>query len=165
MKNLFFILMIGAFAVLSCRNEDENIQRIDQIIQLYIDSAGQDMLNSKIPGSYTDIKINDVYGLTDTAPVSLSLKKDADTVTYLEYVAAAKRITIDSTATFQTYESKLALQLTKKVNDSTNLVTNDTMKIQYQSTPEIFQVSKIWYNNELKFTKTDQLLNVVKISK
>lgn len=165
MKNVFFILMIGAFAVLSCRNEDENIQRIDQIIQLYIDSAGQDMLNSKIPGSYTDIKINDVYGLTDTAPVSFSLKKDADTVTYLEYVAAAKRITIDSTATFQTYESKLALQLTKKLNDSTNLVSNDTMKIQYQSTPEIFQVSKIWYNNELKFTKTDQLLNVIKISK
>jgi len=165
MKNLFFILMIGAFAVLSCRNEDENIQRIDQIIQLYIDSAGQDMLNFKIPGSYTDISINDVYGLTDTAPVAFSLKKNADTVSYLEYVAAAKRITIDSTATFQTYESKLALQLTKKVNDSTNLVTNDTMKIQYQSTPEIFQVSKIWYNNELKFTKTDQLLNVVKISK
>jgi len=165
MKNLFFILMIGAFAVLSCRNEDENIQRIDQIIQLYIDSAGQDMLNSKIPGSYTDIKINDVYGLTDTAPVAFSLKKNEDTVSYLEYVAAAKRITIDSTATFRTYESKLALQLTKKVNDSTNLVTNDTMKIQYQSTPEIFQVSKIWYNNELKFTKTDQLLNVVKISK
>ncbi|AZI67138.1 hypothetical protein EIB71_05415 [Kaistella daneshvariae] len=165
MKNLFFILMIGAFAVLSCRNEDENIQRIDQIIQLYIDSAGQDMLNSKIPGSYTDIKINDVYGLTDTAPVAFSLKKNADTVSYLEYVAAAKRIAIDSTATFQTYESKLALQLTKKLNDSTNLVTNDTMKIQYQSTPEIFQVSKIWYNNELKFTKTDQLLNVVKISK
>jgi len=165
MKNLFFILMIGAFAVLSCRNEDENIQRIDQIIQLYIDSAGQDMLNSKIPGSYTDININDVYGLTDTAPVAFSLKKNADTVSYLEYVAAAKRITIDSTATFQIYESKLALQLTKKLNDSTNLVTNDTMKIQYQSTPEIFQVSKIWYNNELKFTKTDQLLNVVKISK
>ena len=165
MKNLFFILMIGAFAVLSCRNEDENIQRIDQIIQLYIDSAGQDMLNSKIPGSYTDIKINDVYGLTDAAPVAFSLKKNEDTVSYLEYVAAAKRITIDSTATFQTYESKLALQLTKKLNDSTNLVTNDTMKIQYQSTPEIFQVSKIWYNNELKFTKTDQLLNVVKISK
>jgi len=157
--------MIGAFAVLSCRNEDENIQRIDQIIQLYIDSAGQDMLNSKIPGSYTDININDVYGLTDTAPVAFSLKKNADTVSYLEYVAAAKRITIDSTATFQIYESKLALQLTKKLNDSTNLVTNDTMKIQYQSTPEIFQVSKIWYNNELKFTKTDQLLNVVKISK
>jgi hypothetical protein len=165
MKNLFFILMIGAFAVLSCRNEDENIQRIDQIIQLYIDSAGQDMLNSKIPGSYSDININDVYGLTDTAPVAFSLKKNEDTVTYLEYVAAAKRIAIDSTATFQTYESKLALQLTKKLNDSTNLVTNDTMKIQYQSTPKIFQVSKIWYNNELKFTKTDQLLNVVKISK
>jgi len=165
MKNLFFILMIGAFAVLSCRNEDENIQRIDQIIQLYIDSAGQDMLNSKIPGSYSDININDVYGSTDTAPVAFSLKKNADTVSYLEYVAAAKRITIDSTATFQIYESKLALQLTKKLNDSTNLVTNDTVKIQYQSTPEIFQVSKIWYNNQLKFTKTDQLLNVVKISK
>ena len=165
MKNLFFILMIGGFAVLSCRNEDENIQRIDQIIQLYIDSAGQDLLNSKIPGSYTDIKINDVYGITDTAPVSVSLKKDADTVTYLEYIADAKRITIDSSAAFQIYESKLALELTKKINDSTSFVTNDTLKIQYESRPEIFQVSKIWYNNVLKFTKTDQPLNVVKISK
>ena len=165
MKNVFFILMMGLFAFISCRNDGEDIQQIDQVIQLYIDSAGQDLLNSKLPGSYTEIKINDVYGLTDNAPINVSLKKNEDTVNYLEYVAEARRIIVDSTSTFKIYESKLALTLTKKINDSTKMVTNDTMKIQYQSSPELFQVSKIWYNNVLKFTKTDALLNVVEISK
>lgn len=165
MKNVFFILMMGLFAFISCRNDGEDIQQIDQVIQLYIDSAGQDLLNSKLPGSYTEIKINDVYGLTDNAPINVSLKKNEDTVNYLEYVAEARRIIVDSTSTFKIYESKLALTLTKKINDSTKMVTNDTMKIQYQSSPELFQVSKIWYNEVLKFTKTDALLNVVEISK
>ncbi|WP_226063413.1 hypothetical protein [Kaistella polysaccharea] len=165
MRNVFFILMMGLFAFISCRNDGEDIQQIDQVIQLYIDSAGQDLLNSKLPGSYTEIKINDVYGLTDNAPINVSLKKNEDTVNYLEYVAEARRIIVDSTSNFKIYESKLALTLTKKINDSTKMVTNDTMKIQYQSSPELFQVSKIWYNNVLKFTKTDALLNVVEISK
>ena len=75
------------FALISCRNDDSDVQKIDQIIHLYIDSAGQDMLNSNIPGSYVSVQGNDEYGLVDSAPVNFSNKKDADTVNYLEYVA------------------------------------------------------------------------------
>lgn len=164
MKNLFFITMLVFFAFLSCRNEEEAVQKIDQVIHLYIDSLGQDMLNVKIPGSYISSSMNDVYGLTDNAPVSVSIKKDADTVSYIEYLAGAKRIGIDSSGNSKTYESKIALKLTKKINNS-NRITNDTMTVQYQSTPELFQVSKIWYNGVLQFTKVDGQPNTVKIVK
>lgn len=165
MKNVFFVMTLAFFAFLSCRNDEINVQQIDQVLNLYIDSAGQDMLNNKIPGSYTTISWNDINGLTDNAPVSFSTKKDADTVTYLEYLAGAKRIAIDSAGDSKTYESRIALALTKKVNDSTNAVSNDTMVIQYSSTPDVFEVSKIWYNNVLYFTKVQGQPNNVKITK
>ena len=164
MKNVFFLTIIVFFAFLSCRSDEDSVQKIDQVINLYIDSLGQDMLNSKVPGSYTNSQMNDVYGLTDNAPVSFTIKKDADTLSYIEYLAGAKRIGIDSTASSKTYESKVALFLTKKVNDSSK-VTNDTITIQYLSTPQLFQVSKIWYNGILQFTKVDGQPNTVKIVK
>ena len=96
MKNLFFVLMVAFFAFLSCRNDESDVQQIDQIINLYIDSANQDMLNVKIKGSYTNIRMNDVYGITDAAPVNFTMKKTTDTNNYIEYIAGAKRIGIDS---------------------------------------------------------------------
>ena len=164
MKNVFFLTIIVFFAFLSCRSNEDSVQRIDQVINLYIDSLGQDMLNSKVPGSYSNSRMNDVYGLTDNAPVSFTIKKDSDTISYIEYLAGAKRIGIDSSGTSKTYESKVALFLTKKVND-TNRVTNDTITIQYLSTPELFQVSKLWYNGVLQFTKVEGQPNTVKIVK
>ncbi len=165
MKNVFFLMMVAFFAFLSCRNDGDSAQKIDQIINLYIDSLGQDMLNAKINGSYTNTRMNDVYGLTDNAPVSFAPKKDSDTINFIEYLAGAKRIGIDSTGNSKTYESKITLIFTKKINDSTNSVFSDILKIQYLSTPEIFQVSKVWYNDDLKFTKTEGEPNIVKISK
>ena len=109
--------------------------------------------------------MNDVYGLTDSAPVSFSLKKDADTINYIEYLAGAKRIGIDSSESSKTYESKIALIFTKKIDDTTSKIVNDTMTIQYLSTPNYFQVSKIWYNDVLQFTKVEGELNTVKIMK
>ena len=165
MKNLVFLAMIVFFGFISCRSDEEAVQKIDQIINLYVDSLGQDMLNAKISGSYISSSMNDVYGLTDSVPVTFSVKKDADTINYIEYLAGAKRIGIDSSESFKTYESKIALLLTKKINDSTRRSTNDTLTIQYRSTPTLFQVSKIWYNNVLHFTKVEGEPNILKIVK
>ena len=164
MKNVFFLLLAVFVVFLSCRSDEDSVQKIDQIINLYIDSLGQDMLNTKLAGSYISSTMNDVYGLTDNAPISISIKKDADTINYIEYLAGAKRIAIDSTANSKTYESKIALNLTKKIADA-NRITNDTMTIQYLSTPNFFQVSKIWYNCVLQFTKVEGQPNTVKIVK
>lgn len=165
MKNLFFFATIIFFAFLSCRNDDREVQQIDQVLNIYIDSAGTDLLNNKLAGAYTNIQWNDVNGLTDNSPVGFSNIKDADTINNLEYLAGAKRLGIDSLGNSKTYESKIALKLTKKLTDSTNSITNDTMTIQYKSTPELFQISKVWYNNILKFTKVQGQPNIVKITK
>lgn len=165
MKNLFFLMLVAFLGFISCRNDENDVQKIDQIMQLYIDSLGQDMLNVKLPGSYTTTSMNDVYGLTDNAPVTFSVKKDADTVSFIEYVAGAKRIRIDSTELSKTYESKIALTLIKSINDSVKRTTNDTMTIQYLSTPTLFEISKVWYNDVLQFTKVEGQPNVIKISK
>lgn len=165
MKNVFFTLLMVFFAMISCRNDDADIQKIDQIIHLYIDSADQDMLNNSIAGSYINFQGNDVYGLIDNAPVSFSNRKDADTVNYLEYLAGARRIGIDSVGEQKIYESKIALILTKRITNTTNAIINDTLTIQYTSTPTLFQVSKIYYNNILKFTKVEGEPNIVKITK
>lgn len=164
MKN-FFLMLVAFLGFISCRNDENDVQKIDQVMQLYIDSLGQDMLNVKLPGSYTSTSMNDVYGLTDNAPVTFSVKKGADTVSFIEYVAGAKRIRIDSTELSKTYESKIALTLIKSINDSVKRTTNDTMTIQYLSTPTLFEISKVWYNDVLQFTKVEGQPNVIKISK
>lgn len=165
MKNGFFLLFFVLFLASSCRNDEQEVQQIDQLLRLYIDSAGRDMLNSNITGTYRNIRLNDVYGITDTAPVSFLLKKDSDTLNYLEYIAGARRIGIDSAGTTKTYESRIALTFDRKVNDSTSFAVNDTMTIRYSWTPELFQISKIWYNNADVFTKGAGQPNIIKIKK
>ena len=85
-KNIFFGMLVLSLLGVSCRNANDDAQKIDQRVQIYIDSAGQDMLNSKIMGSYQSIVLNDVYGDTDVATVPLTLKKNTDTTYYIEYL-------------------------------------------------------------------------------
>lgn len=159
-KNIFFLLlMIGSLAI-SCRNPNDDLQFIDQKVQIFIDSAGQDMLNAKIPNSYTTIILNDVYGATDIAPISLNLKKTSDTISYIEYLAGAKRIATSE----NNYQSKIALQLRKKVGNNT-VTTNDTLTLNYTMSPELFQINNALYNGVTVFNKTAGTDNIIKIFK
>lgn len=164
MKNIFFLLVFIFIIVASCRKE-EPLQNIDQIIHLYIDSLGQDMLNKNIPGSYFSVSMNDVDGATDNAPVTVNLKKNADTVSYIEYIAGATRLLTDSVADKKMYRSRIALQLFSRINDSTQSITRDTLILYYTYTPEIFQVSSALYNQQLVFTKQNGQPNVIRIHK
>lgn len=167
MRNIAFGILVVLFALLSCRSDDDDLQKIDQIFNLYMkNSVGQDLLNAKKSGSYSSITMNDVNGLADIAPVSFSLKATADSTLYIEYIAGARRITVDSISPEdRTYESQITLALTKKLTETTNDVTNDVLRIQYHWTPSVFEVSKVYYNNELKFTKQPGVPNVVTITK
>lgn len=165
-RNLFVLFLITLFATSACRKDDEGVQRIDQILHLYIDSAGIDMLNSKIPGAYTQVKLNDVYGTTDNAPVSFQDKKDADTIHYIYYVAGARRIVTDSAdSSHKTVQSKIALNLVKQLTDTTFATTRDTLLLNYRFTPEVFELSEAFYNGTQVFTKTAGQPNVIKIHK
>jgi hypothetical protein len=162
-KNLFFFAMLVFLFLNSCRNPDEP-QQIDQKIQLFIDSAGQDMLNAKINHSYTSYTFNDVYGSTDVVPVSMTLQKTTDTICYLEYLAGATRIPTDNNSPHQKYQSKIALAFKKK-NGTTVVTTNDTLVLNYTMNPQVFQIDNAVYNGATVFQKTVGAGNSIKIFK
>src|SRR5690606_6880259 len=140
MKNIFFLLIFIFVIAVSCRKE-EPLQNIDQIVHLYIDSLGKDMLNKNIPGSYFSVSMNDVHGATDNAPVTVNLKKNADTISYLEYIAGATRVLPDSGAGMNMYRSRSGRQLVSRINGSTQSVVRGALILNDTYTPELFQIS------------------------
>lgn len=165
MKLKISILLSALFFLFSCNRDEKETQTIDQVLRLYMkNSTNPDLLNSKIKGSYTNVTLLDLLGEKDSIVISGSnLLKDSDTITYLDYPAGAIRLKIDSLSKGdeQTYYSLFALKLSKTTTSS----DKDLIKIEYKSTPSLFQISKLWYNGELKFTKIQGKANIVTIVK
>ncbi|MBW7675119.1 hypothetical protein [Chryseobacterium chendengshani] len=164
MKNLLFGILLGCFALMGCRSDEDSIQKIDQIMSFYIkDAAGNDLLLPDKIGSYTTVSMNDILAPVDNAPVSNSRKMSADSTFYLEYIAGATRQLVSGAdSDDRVYRSEISVALVKKLSDSTvSEPVNDTLEILYRWTPSIFEVSKVNYNKQLIFTKvTDQPNNV-----
>jgi hypothetical protein len=174
MKLRISIILTAFVLLLSCRGDNETDgQKIDQVLMLYVKSAtnGQDLLNSKIPGSYSAVALLDLLDeTTANKPISgQTFPKDADTLVYMDYPAGAIRLlkdTVTSDPEEKIYYSNFLIRYSKIVNDVT--ITNyrlDTIRIEYSWKPSLFQISKLWYNNELKFTKVPGQRNVVEIIK
>lgn len=107
--------------------------------------------------------LNDKYDLV--AMNSFSLKKDADTVNYIEYIAGGKRILKDSlNANQKTYQSDFIINLNKMVN-SKPITDSDTIRFVYFWTPTLFQISKAYYNQKQVFVKTSQTTNIISVVK
>lgn len=161
--NFIFQLIALLFVTVSCGSDDESLQRIDQVMNIYIKNGttGQDLLNAEIPGSYTAYSVNDNNGTTDVAPVSVALKMSTDSQYYLEYIRGAKRVTQDSISPDnRTYTSRMTFSLRRTVN-SQEVVVQDVMDILYRWTPSVFQVAEVKYNNEVVFTKEADAPNAI----
>ncbi|WP_407403791.1 hypothetical protein [Chryseobacterium sp.] len=168
MKNYLWIFAITFFTLLSCSSDEDDVQNIDQILDIYIkDPSGNDLLHPTKDGSYTVISMNDNLSDVDIAPVNFSRKMIIDSTYYLQYVSGAKRQLVDDNgAGDKMYKSQIILSLTKKIS-STQMDTPivDTLNVFYRMTPSAFEVSKVYYNSELKFTKGSNEPNVVTIIK
>lgn len=170
LKNGLYLLFIIAFILSSCRNNDsDTLQNIDQVLEIYIDSAGTDMLNTRLKNAYTSFSVNDINGATDNSPVNtFTLKKNADTLNYIEYVSGAVRVMIDSSSpTDKYYRSDFAINFVKKINDSTGRITNDTLSLKYHFTPYLFSLVSAeyrTYGKKFNLVKSSGH-NILKISK
>ncbi|PWN66915.1 hypothetical protein C1631_019550 [Chryseobacterium phosphatilyticum] len=173
MRNIVFGILIVLGALLSCKSDDESLQRIDQVLNIYMKSnTNPDLLNSKKTGSFTSYFANDSLGDRNVSPVTIPLRMRPDSTFYMEYIAGAKRKRRDSTGpdnpgTGNSYYSVMALGLIKRVNDKPDTII-DRLRIEYRKTPTVFQVSKVYYNDVLQFSKeADQpnSINVVTITK
>lgn len=168
MKNVFFTLVVFSFALISCRGNEADVQQIDQVVNLYFkDASGKDLLNTKLSGTYNTVKLLDLNGLTDQVPISsFSLKKDMDTVNYIDYASGAKRLLQDSLSPKnKTYRSDFIISLTKNIDPLNTITIQDTIKIEYTWTPALFQISKFYYNKKLRFTKVPGQPNIITIIK
>lgn len=165
MKNIFFAALLTFGLATGCRNNEDAFQEIDQVVAIYIDSAGKDMLNPKNLFAYTSVAFNDANGIRVEAPVSFSTYYDQDSIVYIEYVAGAKRVLIDSTSEYKKYESKIEVHLTTKNNGDTESKFTDTLVLQYLETPQIFRINQAFYNNKVVFVKVDDAHNTIRISK
>lgn len=171
MNKSFFLTFMACCTLLSCRSDEDSIQKIDQIMNFYIqDANGKDLLRPGQIGSFTTITLNDNLAATDVAPISFSPKMTTDSIFYQEYIAGATRQLVngsDANSENRQYRSDVRVALTKKLTDSTfSEIDNDTLQIFYNWTPSIFEVSKVFYNNnEVQVTKDSENRNIVKITK
>ncbi|UKB83713.1 hypothetical protein LF887_22345 [Chryseobacterium sp. MEBOG06] len=157
MMRYFLGILVVFFALISCKSDDDSLQRIDQIMNIYVkNSAGQDLLNAKKTGSFTGYSVNDIFGNNDVSPVSLPLRMTSDSIFYMEYIGGAKRLRQDSISpenpgTGTLYHSKMLITFTKSTNVSDNVT--GILEIQYRNTPTLFQVSKVLYDGNAVFSK------------
>lgn len=165
MKHFFLMGIVAFIAFLSCRNDENDVQHIDQVLHLYIkDQSGKDLLNSKLAGAYQEVLLKDLGGIRDQVSISgVTLKKDPENITYLEYTAGARRNLKDSlNPDFKTYRSDIMLQLKKASADSVDV---DTMAVFYEWTPALFRIKSVNYNGKKVFDKTEGQPNTVTIVK
>ena len=167
MRNIVFGFLVIFCAFLSCRNDDDDLQKIDQILNIYMkDGTGRDLFHKKKDTTYFTYSLNDVNGVTDNAPVSASLKATADSTLYMEYIAGAKRVGLDTLdPDNKTYHSVITVSLIKHLNNTILDTIDEKLEIQYRMTPTVFEVSKVYYNDTLRFTKQPGSPNVVTIVK
>ena len=161
------LLFLSLFLFISCRNDEDDAQKLDQVINIYMHNAdGVDLLNTRIKGGYTSVSGQDLNADRALQTISgFSVKKDKDTVAYIDYVAGATKLLKDSISSAEKrYQSDFYLNLSKTVDKNT-VIDTDTVKIEYNWSPAVFQVSKIWYNQKLVFTKAEGQPNIIKIVK
>ncbi|ASE63066.1 hypothetical protein EGY07_22030 [Chryseobacterium indologenes] len=157
MMKYFVGILVAIFALVSCKSDDDSLQRIDQVLNIYMkNAAGQDLLNQKKPGSYTGYAVNDIFGTRDISPVTIPLRMTADSLFYMEYLAGAKRrrmdsISPDNPGTGNSYFSRMQITFTKSTNVNDNVT--GILEVQYRNTPTLFQVSKVLYDGTEVFSK------------
>lgn len=167
MKKIFLVLTLISLTLLSCGSDEDSLQKIDQLFNLYIkDSSGKDLLKPTKIGSYTGVTFMDQLAEKDNVNVSYNRKMLADSTYYLEYLAGATRQFVEDTDGGKIYKSEIRVSLTKKISDTQNApVVQDKLEIFYRSSPTVFEVSRVLYNNQLVFTKVPDQPNVATIIK
>ncbi|SHK10374.1 hypothetical protein [Epilithonimonas mollis] len=167
MKRRISIILTAIVLLFSCRGDGNDFQVIDQVLKLYVRSANNpDLLNNQIDGSYSSVVLYDLLNPTALTIVpGTSLLKDADAITYLDYTAGAIRQLKDSISPeLKTYKSRFIIRYSKTVNSEV-VNDDDIIEIEYRWTPSLFELSKLSYDNEVKFTKVPGQPNIVRIVK
>lgn len=168
MKIIFFVTVFLFTTLVSCTGNEDEVQQIDQVINLYYkDAAGKDLLNTNLDNTFSGIQFLDLNGERDLVSItSFSLRSTEDTINYIDYVDGAVRVLKDSTnPNMKTYQSDFIIQLSR--TNSANVITTDqdTVRVEYSWTPQLFQISRFFYNGQEEFRKIAGEPNIITIIK
>lgn len=167
--NRLYLLLLLLIVAISCRGDESDLQKIDQVINVYItNSDGQDLLNSDLDGSYISYELWDLNGTYDLTEITsgFSLETDDDDVNFIEYISGATRVLTDSVSpNLKYYQSEFSFNLEREIDEDNTTFDIDTMTVNYLWTNSTFEVSTIYWDEELVFTKTEGEPNTVKIIK
>ncbi|WP_407489754.1 hypothetical protein [Elizabethkingia anophelis] len=160
-----FIFLFGA----ACKRDDDVHQNIDQTINFYFqDTNGKDLIIPNDPEGYAGkITYVDDFSINNNATVSgITSGVDASKKNYMQYIAGAtRRVSKDSTATSKTYTSRLFISYSKRTNNDTKVMPQDTLDIVYSWTPSLFNVSTISVNKKVVFNSSSGQQKNITITK
>lgn len=166
--NNFFYITIFFLLLFSCRGEDESdLQKINQVVNIYMkNSSGTDLLNTNIKGGFTTVTAQDLNADKALQAISgVSVRKDKDTIAYIDYTSGAVKILKDTgSPNSKIYQSDFYINLSKIINKAT-VIDTDTLKIEYNWSPTLFEVSKIYYNGKLTSITKNGSVNTISIVK
>ena len=165
MKNSLLLILIAVVSRVSCRGNKDDVRQVYQVLTIYYqDAAVRDLLSPDLADSYGTIQFLDLNGERDLVPItSFTIEKNMADINYIEYPAGAVRAPQDTTdSNNKIYRSDFIIKLTRK--NSVN-IEEDRVKIEYVLRPNLFQVSKFFYNGKLQFSKTSGEPNVINITK
>ncbi|CAI9674427.1 hypothetical protein EAVNNN508_01805 [Elizabethkingia anophelis] len=165
----FFGIAFIFLLVASCRQDDGVHQNIDQTINFYFqDTNGKDLIIPNDPEGYAGkITYVDDFSINNNATVSgITSGVDASKKNYMQYIAGAtRRVSKDSTATSKTYTSRLFINYSKRTNNDTKVMPQDTLDIVYSWTPSLFNVSTISVNKKVVFNSSSGQQKNITITK
>ena len=164
MKNILSIFSL-IFLLVSCGSDEDNVQRIDQVLKIYIQNQqGQNLLNKDLEGGFSSVQMFDLGGeFTSQVLKGYSVKKDSLDQQYIEYAAGGTRNLVGEIASGQIYQSDLAIAYF--ITGQTEPVAADELTLQYIHSPILFQIQQINQNGVTIFTKKDGEPNIVYIVK
>lgn len=161
----YFIFSFLSVVLVSCQSNEDDLQKIDQTLHIYItDQQGEDLLNSSSEVGYARVTMSDVGGeFTSEALKGYSLKRDSLDHYYIEYSAGGTRNLVGESGDEKKYQSDFTINYF--IKNVVEVQDVDDVTVDYLFTPTLFQVQNFNLNGETIFTKVDGQPNIVKIVK
>jgi len=168
MNKLKILIFLTITLIMGCSSNDDspsNAFNLDNQIHLsFKNQNGQNLLDNSVEGSY-DIENMKLFYLIDNEPVevtiengfelgSLALSYNNDKILQVFTNPSSSKV-VEETTEYKVVENIAFLQLTQS--------ETDTIKVYSKAGQGYFNVSKVWYNDNLVWTsQSDGTIEIIK---
>lgn len=147
----FHFLLVFFLLMASCRQDEDSVQVIDQVLRIYVqDQTGNDLLAPEAESSLFSVNLVDLDANTANVPVRAMKKLDSVKGYYFEYVSGAVRTLESEDSETENYYSTMGIRFQDQAESE---IDQDTLRLDYKLTPSLFSLEEVWLNQNLVFKK------------